>query len=31
VLTVREWARTARPEIDACAAALIQDLTAQLL
>jgi hypothetical protein len=31
VLTVRDWARIARPDIEACAAPLLQDLTAQLL
>ena len=31
VPTVRDWARTARPEIDARAPALVQHLTAQLL
>ena len=31
VPTVRDWARTVRPEIDARAPALLQDLTAQLL
>ena len=31
VLTVREWAHTARPEIDARAADLIRDLAAQLI
>ena len=31
VLTVREWARIARPDVDACAAPLVKDLTAQLL
>ena len=31
VLTVRDWARIARPDIDACAAPLVKDLAAQLL
>jgi len=31
VLTVRDWARIARPDINASAAPLLQDLTAQLL
>ena len=31
VLTVRDWARTARPDIDACAVPLVQDLAARLL
>lgn len=31
VLTVREWARAARADVDACAASLVHDLAAQLL
>jgi len=31
VLTVRDWARIARPDIDAFAASLVKDLAAQLL